>query len=240
METHDDTIATFFLKLWPKIEANQNRIIGGVAIVVVVVAAYSFFSWRHEQNQIEAGNALTGTLLAMSTQADAASIGNNFLNVSTEYPNTAAGQRALMEAAAAQFEQGKYPEAQSYFHQYLDAHPEGIFAGQAALGLGKCLEAQGKVNDASGAYQHVISDIADPQSVVEAKYSLARMDMAGANYSEAMRLFSDVAQSDPFGTLGNEAAQYAYLLRSKVPARPVVTAPATTTSPLPASFKLNH
>lgn len=240
MESQDDAIATFFLKLWPKIEANQNRIIGGVAIVVVAVAAYSFFSWRHEQNQLEAGNALTGTLLAMSTQADAASIANNFLTVSTDYPNTAAGQRALMEAAATQFEQGKYPEAQGYFQQYLDAHPEGDFAGQAALGLGKCLEAQGKVNGAAGAYQHVISDIADPQSVVEAKYSLARMDMEGRNYSEALRLFSDVAQSDPFGALGNEAAQYAYLLRSKVPARPVVTTPATTSSPLPASFNLNH
>jgi TolA-binding protein len=179
---------------------------------------------------------MTGTLISLPQQEDAATMANAFLEISTEYPGTPAGQRALLQGAATLFSAGKYKDAQSYFQQYLDAHPDGDFAGQASLGVAKSLEAEGQLNQAAGAYQHVISDIADAQAVVEAKFSLGRVDMEGHNYADAERLFAEVAQTDPYGALGSEAAQYAYELKSKVPTTP----PATTPTTAPAGqFKLN-
>ena len=218
-----DAVATFFLKLWPQIEANKNKIAGGAAMVVVAVALFSFFSWRHEQNRISAGDALTQALITLPPNSDPAQIANAYLGIAEDYPNTPAGARALLEGAAALFTEGKYSDAQAYFQQFLDTHPDSEFSGVAALGVAKCLEAEGKANDAAGAYQRVIDDFPESSSVLPAKFALAQLNLQGRNYADAFRLFQEVAQADPYSPLGNEAAQYAYELRSKIPAPPSTT-----------------
>lgn len=230
-----DAAATFFFKLWPQIEANKNKILASAALIIAVAAIGSFVYWRHEQNQIDAGVAMTQTLLTLPQQADAAQIADSYLNVATEYSGTPAGQRALLQAAAILFTEDKYPDAESYFRQFIDSHPDNQFVGLASLGLAKCLEAEGKLNDASGEYQHIINDLADPQAVIAAKFSLAQIDMQQHSYADAQRLFQDVAQSDPYSAQGTEAAQYLFELRSKVPA-----APATPPMGAGAPFKLNR
>lgn len=235
-----DTVAIFFHKLWPKIEANQNRIATTAAIIAVVVIGISFYSWHSGQTQVDAGDALTQALVSLPATADATTIANAYLNVSTQYPNTAAGQRGLIQGAGALFLAGKYDQAQTYFQQYVSAHPDGPFAGAAGLGVAKCLEAQSKYDQAAGAYQHVIDNSADAQSVIASKFSLGRLDVRAKNYAEAMRLFQDVMQEDPYGALGNEAGQLAYEIKPKVPAPAAVIPAGTTTMPAALPLKLNH
>jgi TolA-binding protein len=228
-----DAADTFLIKWWPQIEANKNRIMGVAGIVAAVVLIAFFISWRHEQNQIAAGNALTEAMITLAPNSDPAKIADTYLGIADEYRNTPAGDRSLLEGAAALFTAGKYTDAQSYFEQYLQAHPDGEFSGQSALGVAKCLEAQGKLNDAAGAYEHVINDFPDAQAVVDAKFSLAQIDIQQNKFADAVQLLQDVAKADPYGALGNEAAQYIYDLRSKVPASPA-TAPATSPLATPA------
>lgn len=214
----------------------MNLIFGVTGAIVAVVAIISFIYWHSQQTQIDAGDALTSALISLQQPgADASRTADSYLYVHTQYPGTLAGQRSLLQGAAVLFTEGKYADAQSYFQQYLDAHPDGEFSGLASLGVAKCLEAAGKLNDASGAYQHIIADIADPQAVVTAKFALGQINLEQKNYADAARNFQDVAQSAPYSALGEEAAQYAYDLRSKVPSAPT-TAPAPTSAP----FKLNH
>jgi TolA-binding protein len=219
-----DAVATFFLKLWPQIEANKNKIVVSAAIIVVAVAGFSFYSWRQEQNQISAGDALTQTLITLPQNGgDLAQIASSYLGIADNYPNTPAGARALLEGATVLFTAGKYSDAQAYFQQFLNAHPDDEFSGAATLGLAKCLEAEGKVNDAAGAYQRVINDFPTSASVLPAKFALAELNLQGRNYADAFRLFQEVAQANPYSPLGNEAAEYAYELRSHVPAPPSTT-----------------
>lgn len=228
----NDAAATFFLKLWPRIEANKNRIIT-VAIIVLAVALIIFFiSWRHQQNQMAAGDALTESLLTIPPNADPARFSQSYLAIAQDYSGTQAGERALLQGAAAMFDQGKYKDAQDYFQQYLNAHPDDEFSGLAALGVAKSLEAEGKINDAVGAYQHVINDFADEQAVNTARYALAQIDVQQGHYADAFQLFQSVSQADPYGSQGNEARQYAFELQSKLP-RQSPTAPAS-------SFNLSH
>lgn len=235
-----DAAATFFFKLWPQLEANKNKIIGTVIIVAVVVVGYSFYSWEHNQNQIEAGDALTQTLISTPQTADPATIASSYLDVSTQYAGTPAGERALIQGAAALFVAGKYADAQTDFQQYLNSHPDGEFAGQAALGVAKSQEALEKYDVAAGSYQHIIDSSADAQAVIESKFSLARLDMRNKNYTEALRLLQDVMQADPYGALGNEAGQLAFELKSKVPAAPPVVPPGASPMNSSMPFNLNH
>jgi TolA-binding protein len=218
-----DTTATFLLKLWPQIEANKNRIITGAGIVVAIVAICSLYSWHHEQNQINAGEAFTQALLTVPLNSEPAQIASTYLGVAQDYPSTPAGSRSLLEGAAALFMEGKYTDAQSYFQQFLDAHPDDELSGEAQLGLAKCLDAEGKANEAEGAYQHVINNFPDSSAVLPAKFALARLNVMGKNYADAFRLFQEVAQANPYSPLGQEAGEYAYELRSKIPAEPSMT-----------------
>ncbi|HEV2330017.1 MAG TPA: tetratricopeptide repeat protein [Verrucomicrobiae bacterium] len=227
-----DAVAVFFLKLWPRIEANKNRIIVVTGIVLAAICIILFISWHRQQNQIDAGDAVTQTLISVPPNSDPSRISSSYLDIADSYSGTAAGERALLQGATALFAQGKYSEAQGNFQRYLDDHPDDQFSGIAALGVARSLEAEGKINDAMGQYQHVITDSADEQSVNQARFSLARLNLQQGHYTDAFQGFQQVMQADPYGSLGNEARQYAFELQSKLPRQ----AP-----PAPASgFNLSH
>ncbi len=233
-----DTATDFFFRLWPQIEANKNRIATGAVIVVFAVAVFSFISWRHEQNQVEAGEAMTGVLMSLPPNAGPAQIAGDYLAIADEHGNTPAGERALLQGAAAKFTEGKFADAQIYFQQFIDKHPDNEFSGLATLGVAKCLEAQGKVNEAAGEFQHIINDIPDPQTVTSAKFALAEIDVQEEHYADAERLFQEVAQGNPYSAIGSEAAQNAFELKPKLPA-PQSAVPATSGLPA-AKFNLSH
>ncbi|HEV2455260.1 MAG TPA: tetratricopeptide repeat protein [Verrucomicrobiae bacterium] len=231
MESHD-VPATVLFKLWPQIEANKNKIITGTVVVLAAVAIIFFISWRHQQNQIAAGDALTQTLISIPPNADPSRLSGGYLEIADSYAGTPAGERALVEAAGILFAQGKYTDAQADFQRYLDEHPDDQFSGLAALGVGRCMEAEGKIDEAKGQYQHVVTDFADEQSVNQARFSLARVNMQQGHYTDAFQGFQQVLNADPYGALGNEARQYAFELQSKLP-RQAPNAPSS-------SFNLSH
>ena len=217
-----DTTTLYLLKLWPWVEANKNRLIAGTAIVLLAIFVYSFFSWQGKQKEIAAGQALTQVLLSSGGPSSAA-----FLKIAEQHPGTVAGQRALLQGAAALFDAGKYGDAQTQFQKYLDAHADSEFSGQAALGLATSLDAQGKTDLAVGAYQRVISSASDVMVVSAAKFGLARIEEAQGRLNDAMVLYQDIARANPSGSLGSEATMRLMELRSKMPA----TAPAPATNP---------
>ena len=212
MQVQDST-TLFLLKLWPWVESNKNRLIGGAAVAVVATAVIWFMVCRGESNEIAAGQAMTKVVLSASAPpADA------FLKIASGQSGTAAAQRALLQAAAAYFSTGKFPEAQAQFQKYLDAHPEGEFSGQAMLGLAASLDAQGKTDLAGGAYQKVISGSSVATIVSDAKFGVARIAESQGRISDALALYVDVANANPSTSLGSEAAMRSMELRSKLPA----------------------
>src|SRR6202044_2210851 len=112
-----------------------------------------FVSSQREQREIDAGNALTEAIIS----TDSGQLADSYLKINVQYPTTLAGQRALLQGAAAMFASGRYTDAQAQFQKYLDAHPDGAFYGQASLGVAASLDAQGKSDLAAGAFQHALS-----------------------------------------------------------------------------------
>lgn len=221
MESHD-AAATFMLKFWPWFETNKNKLITWTSIVLVIILGVFIFFWHREQNQISAGDAATQNLIALQPNSTPAAIFQSYLDVANNYPNTPAGERSLLQAATVLFTEAKYSDAQGYFQRYLETYPDGQFSAIAALGVAKSMEAEGKINDAMGAYQHVINSFSqsDPQSATRASFSLAQLEMQQGHYTDAASLFQNVLQADQYGSLGNEARQYLFELQSKLPQQP--------------------
>ena len=244
-----DTATDFVYKVWPQIEANKNKIIGGIIAIVAIVVIYSFVSWNRQQSQIAAGEAMTQVLLSLKPGTTPQEVSQSYLAVAEDHSGTMAAQRALLQGATVLFTQGDYTNAQKNFQRYLDAHPDDSFSSYATLGVAKCYAAEGKINDAIGEYQQVIN-VGNAQAQAEARFALAQIYMQAGNYTDAIRLFQQVAQAEQYGALGTEAAEYAYELHFKVPqpaaapsVAPAKTPAATATpaaAPATAPFNLSH
>lgn len=219
MQAQDST-TLFFYQLWSWIEANRNRLIGGAVAVAFVILVIWFMVSQRAAREVAAGQALTRVVLSSATgQADA------YLKIAEQYSSTAAGKRAQLLGAAAQFEAGKFAEAQAAFQKYLDAHPDGEFSGQAGLGVATSLEAQGKTDLAASAYQRLINTSPDVAAVSSARFALARIDESLGRLNDALNLYQSVLNNAPGNLLGSEAAMRLVDLKSKLPS--ATPAPAT-------------
>jgi predicted negative regulator of RcsB-dependent stress response len=211
-----DAPTAYLLKLWPWIEANKNRLIIGVGITAVAVFLFSFFSWRGEQKEIEAGKALTQLIFSIPPNASPGQLADSYLKIANEYPDTFAGRRAWSQGATALFAAGQFADAQAQFGKFLDAHPDGAFSASAALGVAASLEAQGKLDLALGAYQKVINGFSDVVAANTAKFALARIDEQQGKYTDAFNFYEDIARSSPGTPLASEAGLRAMELKAKL------------------------
>ena len=233
MQSQETTAADYLFKLWPWFEANAKRLAYGAALAVIAIFVFSFYSYRQNQNEIAAGQALTRAGMS----GGGGGLADACLKIAADYSGTLAGQRALLQGAAALFASGKYADAQTQFQKFLDAYPDNFLAPQAALGVAASLDAQGKTDLAISAYQRAAGQTADPNVVAGAKFALARIDEGQGKLAEASKLYADVARSYPNSSMGNEAGQRAMELKMKLPAAPAASAaPAPTAAP----FTLSH
>ncbi len=228
-----DAPATYLFKIWPWIETNRIRIASGAGVLLVAASLIYYYSWQQGQKEIAAGLELTRLMMTDARNLTPAQQAGSYSKIAQAYPKTGAGQRAFVQGAGLLFEAGQYADAQTQFQQFLDHYPENPFAGQAALGLAACLDAQGKTDLAAAAYQRVFNSFPDPLAATYARYSLAQIDEHQGKLTDALNLYEEVMRSSPNGQIGLAAQQHAMELKMKQPSAPPA---ASATAP----FKLNH
>jgi predicted negative regulator of RcsB-dependent stress response len=225
MQSQETTATDYFFKLWPWIEANVRRLAYGTVLVLIVVFLFSFYSYRQNEKEIDAGQALTQAV--MFSDGDQRSVA--CLKIASDYSGTLAGQRALLEGATALFTAGEYADAQMQFQKFLDAYPDSFFSPQAALGVAASLDALGKTDLAVNAYQKAASQTAEGNVIASAKFSLARIDEAQGKFADAARLYAEIARAYSRTSLGSEAGLRAMELNTKqLPDAPAAPAPAAS------------
>jgi predicted negative regulator of RcsB-dependent stress response len=219
MQTQDAP-AEFLFKLWPWLEANKNRLIGALVAVIIFAGVMYFISSQREQKEIDAGQALTLLLESPPADASGGQMAVAFAQLAAKYPGTAAGQRAQLQAAAAQFSAGSYDDAQAQFQKYLDTSSTGPLAATAQLGVAASLEAQDKLDLAAAAYQKVVASYSSSTSYLPAEYALGRIAEQQNKLTEAESRYEIVAGASLGGTLAQEAHQHALEIKTKIAAAP--------------------
>jgi predicted negative regulator of RcsB-dependent stress response len=217
METQD-VPAEFLFKLWPWLEANKTRLIGGGAAIVVVALIYSFVAWQHGQNEINAGEAFTQLMLTPPSSANASQEAAAFTELASRYSGTEAARRAQLQAAATLFESGNYADAQAQFQKFLDVY-SGPLAAAAELGVAASLEAQDKADLAATAYQRVVSSYAGSPAALQANYSLGRLAEQQGKLEVAEGYYESAAQGGRAGgTISENAQVRAYQIKTELAA----------------------
>jgi predicted negative regulator of RcsB-dependent stress response len=236
MQTQDAPAEIIF-KLWPWLEANKKRLIGAAAAVVVVAGILYFISAQRQQREVDAGQALTQLLMNLSANNVAGPKSDAFAKLAAEYPGTAAGERAQLQAAAALFDSGRYADAQAQFQKFLEGGFSGPLVATAQLGLAASLEAQNKLEPATAAYQRVLSGFAGSASALPAELALGRIAEQQNKLTEAVSHYENVARTPLGGSLAQEAAMRASEIKTKLAAtKPaMVVSTNTVAAPKPAA-----
>jgi predicted negative regulator of RcsB-dependent stress response len=173
-----DTTTLFFLKLWPWVETNKNRLIGGGVIALVAVFIIWFVACQRESKEIAAGQALTQVALSASNPSaeayfsDAQTQFQKFLDGHSD--SEFSGQAALGVAACLDA-QGKTDLAVSAYQRVVNGFSDASAASAAKFGLARIDESQGKLNDALVFYQDVARDNSNGSLGSEAEMHLIEL-----------------------------------------------------------------
>ncbi|HEY5040849.1 MAG TPA: tetratricopeptide repeat protein [Verrucomicrobiae bacterium] len=240
MQTQD-VPSEFLFKLWPWLEANKSRLVGGAVAIVVIAGVYYFINSQAQQKEIIAGQALTQLLVTPAAAADAAQQAGSLAQLAVKYAGTLAGQRAQLQAAADYFDLGKYEEAQAQFQKYLAASSSGPLLTTAELGLGASLEAQDKLAEAAAAYQKAITTSAGAPSALPAEFALGRIAEKQGKLAEAETHFETVARAGNMaGSLSQDAAMHYSEIKARLTSEQKTNAPAKSAmSPESVPFKIS-
>ena len=171
----------------------QNGIAFGAALAVLAVFLIYFYSWRQDKKAVDAGQALTQAVMT----PDSGQLADACLKIAADYPGTPAGQRALLQGAAALFAAGRYADAQTQFQKFLDVYPDNQFSHRRpSLGVAASLDAQGKTDLATGAYQRTINSTADPWHRLSPRNSpWPKLTSGRAKSPTRLNLYEEVAHA---------------------------------------------
>ncbi len=238
MQTNDAP-AEFLFKLWPWLEANKTRLIGGLVAVIVVAGILYFMSAQKAQTEVDAGHAMTSLMMSVESDPNSSQMAGQFEQLADKYPGTAAARRAQLQAAGALFIAGNYADAETQFEKYLAGNSTGPLAATAQLGIAASLEAQNKLDMAAAAYQRVVSAYPDSGCVPMADLALGRIAEQQNKLTEALNHYENASHSPMGGSIAQEAMIRATDLKAKMPAataKPAAsTAPAFTPMSVPSS-----
>ncbi len=223
-------------RAWAWFELNKKQVLWGAGGVLVVGIAIGTYLWRKQAVEVSASNALSRVevLSAMPgrTQVESA---DDYLKVANDHAGTGGGERALLQAGAVFFTQGKYAEAQTQFQRFSRDYPDSTLRGQAMLGNAACLDALAKTDEAAAAYKSVFEQRPGETTSTQAKFALARIYEYQGKLDQARPLYEEVVRSEPNSSMGNEAGLKTEELRLKSPPPAATNAAPTVISPTPAA-----
>jgi predicted negative regulator of RcsB-dependent stress response len=216
------------------LEVNKWRVVAVAAVVAVVAGGTTIYRSFHYQRELEASTAL------LKAQREAERPGPDqrpsaeaFLRVASAFSGTDASERAVLLAARAFFDAGKFAEAREQFEAFLRESGSSSLAPNAAFGIASCLDGLGKTNEAVVAYQNVLTTYPGSSTANQAKLALAGLFEAQKEFTQAVKLYGELSAPGQPSAWGIEAGMRRENLLRLHPELAPTNAP--TPAPLPMS-----
>ncbi|HXT13350.1 MAG TPA: tetratricopeptide repeat protein [Candidatus Angelobacter sp.] len=201
----DITESELLYKLWAWGDRYKKQLLAALIVLAIAGIVIAFWLTHQTARQNDANMALSRlTSQQLGPNAPEPAPGD-FLKIATDFPNTDAGQRAMLIGASDLFASGKYDEAQAQFQKFLQQYANSPFTAQAALGVAASYDAMGKTNDAVSSYQAVIDRYPAEIAVAsQANLALAHLLETQGKFKDARDKYEELAAQVP-GTIGSEA-----------------------------------
>ena len=135
----DVTQSALFYKLWAWGDKNKKQLLWGLIALVAVGIIVAFWMAHESEKQNDANYALSKLMSRVGMPNAPQPTADSLLKVTSDYPATEAGQRALILAAADLFAEGKYDDAQAKFQKFIQEYNSSPFAGAGCARRGVVL-----------------------------------------------------------------------------------------------------
>ena len=206
-------------------DKNRKQLMWTVGAILVIGASAGLYI-MHKDSREAAANAALCALALPAPSRDAATAAQ-YAQVADEYAETSAGARAMMEAAGIYFEAGEFEKARMLFQRLLAEHSDFPLANEAALGVATCLEAEGKLAEATARYEEIVRRGTQDSTWPQARSALARLYTEQNHPDRALDLYKEMLQARTGDSWTMEAQVQARELLEKYPSLRQQLAPPT-------------
>lgn len=205
-EMKEDSFVTFMLQAKDFMLERWVYFAGGLALVVVVVVAFSIIQAENQKNEKAAAQLFSQAMNSYyNRQYQTAII--DLQSVVDNYGSTDIAGKALFNLGNAYFAAKNYPEAIETFENYLRSHQEDIlFVTSAMAGIAASLAGNGELRAAADKYREAAEKYPD-------------FPMAGEYYLKAMKYYIKAGEMESarviFARLARDYENTAYYAESK-------------------------
>lgn len=172
-ELREDEFVEWIMAAVEYVKERSQVFAGGLIGVVVVIMAINYFVESRDVAKVEAATLLGDVLLAEQggQLTEAIRLAEQLV---TSYSGAPAAGHGVVLLANLHYAQGRFSEARSYYHNYLDNYETvDVLAYAAQSGLGSCLEAEGQLMEAGLHYEAYAA-----QEVGTIREAMAQMEAA--------------------------------------------------------------
>lgn len=159
------------------------------AVVILICALFLFDSFLKKRKH---GTEIAADAALMDARSE-----EQLREVAETYASTAAGPFAVMELARQTFNSGDYVAAATLYEDFLRKYSRHELAGQAALNLINCKEAEGRFDEAEALYRSFAEEHAESYLAPAAHLGRGRCLEALGRLDEARTVYEDMMVAYP-------------------------------------------
>lgn len=201
-------------------ERHKRRILGGIGIVLVVVAGVGIYFWTKQNEAISAQR-----MLAEAKETD------DLAKVADEYPGTPAAAEALLRQGELAAQAGQWEASANAFRRFLELYPKHLLAANALMGLGAAQEALGRLPEAEDSYKRVFEQHRQSHRAPEARLALGELLAAQGRQREAREVLEELMSVYPQSVWVQLARREVQALERKGSVAPAATPQAQPQQP---------
>lgn len=214
----EQTQSNYLIDFLAWLEVNKRRLItGGVVLVVLWLAVYTYTYFKGQQ-ELTAEEAMSAVFKApLGNPSRSLPDASLLMSVAERHAGSPAGQRALLLAAGALYQQGKFAEAKEKFQKFAGQHAGSSLVPIANYGMAACEDALGNLDSALSGYQAVEQrDPRDPLAP-QAKLAMAVIQEARNKPEETLKIYDQLAKAETRSMWASEAFSRREMLVAKFP-----------------------
>lgn len=206
-ELKEDKFAEWMSRAFSFLKNRWKLVLRVLFCIAVIAGTLLLINLRRSEKELSAMRVLNkGEVLFREDKfSDAITI---FEDVRTDFPNTVAGEIALIHIGESSCLLGELDEAEGVFNEYLTQYPGGEFSPRAQEGLGYVMEERGKFHEAIDTYGKVYKNYPDSFLCPQAILSIARCYEAMKEWSEAKEAYEELLSLYPWSFSATLARAY--------------------------------
>lgn len=214
LKPKDDKLVTVYLKAVDFFQLYKNYLIGGVVVIVIVVALTSFISRRRHASELIASGRLAAARFQLSNMNMTAAV-DSLERLINEHDGTPSAGIATFYLANAHFTMKKFDLAQKYYELYLADYAADPMLGSASMtGLAACYEEKQEFQKAGELYEKATGKYPQVFNISGKLMDAARCYRLGGSKDKARKIYNLILEKYSDSSYKNEAELFLAELNS--------------------------